>query len=373
MDRTVHSPPDVKHHIVFREQDAFAGWPANYGLWAWGDEILVIFLQGHLGAAEQLHARDRERPFTPRQARSWDGGAAWIVEPFTGKLPGSSILSGDEHVVARLQAGPAIDPAKDFETPVEPINFRDPETIILCARTGLHADAVSWFYVSRDRGLSWTGPHPIALPIAGGIAARTDVVPLGDHDALFLLTTAKQNGREGRVFCARTQDGGASFRFMSFVGEEPAGFSIMPSSLKLPGGAILAAIRCSGPDKTAPNSSWIDIYRSDDQGESWQVVSRAVDNTGFMGNPPALGLLPDGRLIVVYGFRDPPYGIRARTSLDNGATWGDEIVLRDDGHLPDLGYPRLVIDDDGRVVTVYYFNDAAGRERYIAASVLSFG
>ena len=34
-----------EHVIVYRETGKFAGWPANYGMWAWGDEIVVGFTQ----------------------------------------------------------------------------------------------------------------------------------------------------------------------------------------------------------------------------------------------------------------------------------------------------------------------------------------
>jgi hypothetical protein len=80
-------------------------------------------------------------------------------------------------------------------------------------------------------------------------------------------------------------------------------------------------------------------------------------------------MLKDRRLALIYGFRSAPYGIRARLSSDNGLTWGDEIILRDDGGCWDLGYPRTVTRPDGKVVTAYYYNDAADRERYIAATI----
>ena len=50
-------------------------------------------------------------------------------------------------------------------------------------------------------------------------------------------------------------------------------------------------------------------------------------------------------------------------------TWGEEIVLRDDGGSPDLGYPRTVQRPDGTIITVYYFNDRPGGEAYIAATL----
>lgn len=80
-------------------------------------------------------------------------------------------------------------------------------------------------------------------------------------------------------------------------------------------------------------------------------------------------MLKDGRLVLTYGYRRPPYGIRAVVSSDEGQTWGDEIVLRDDGGNWDLGYPRTVQRADGRLVTVYYFNDHKDSERYIGVTI----
>ena len=39
-------PGAVRHVVVYREEGRFAGWPANHGIWAWGDEILVGFSRG---------------------------------------------------------------------------------------------------------------------------------------------------------------------------------------------------------------------------------------------------------------------------------------------------------------------------------------
>jgi hypothetical protein len=44
-------------------------------------------------------------------------------------------------------------------------------------------------------------------------------------------------------------------------------------------------------------------------------------------------------------------------------------MLRDDAGCGDLGYPRTVQRVDGKIVTVYYFNDDKYAERYIAASI----
>jgi hypothetical protein len=72
---------------------------------------------------------------------------------------------------------------------------------------------------------------------------------------------------------------------------------------------------------------------------------------------------------VTYGYRKEPYGIRARISRDHGLSWSDEIVLRSNGGGGDLGYPRTVLRPDGKLVSVYYFNDSADRERYIGGTI----
>src|SRR5262249_37176712 len=153
-----------------------------------------------------------------------------------------------------------------------------------------------------------------------------------------------------RVICVRTRDGGKSWAFVSFVGPEPDGdeMSIMPASVRLSEKSIVTAIR---------HRRWIEMFRSDNDGASWQAWSTQTPSTGERGNPPALIRLRDGRLVLTYGYRSAPFGIRARISADAGKTWSDEIVLRDGGGAWDLGYTRSVQRPDGKIVTVYYFND----------------
>jgi hypothetical protein len=135
----------------------------------------------------------------------------------------------------------------------------------------------------------------------------------------------------------------------------------MPSTVRLSSQVMLTAIR---------HPSWIELYRSEDDGVSWQFVSKPAPNTGaHNGNPPSLVKLQDGRLAITYGFRSEPYGIRARISADQGKTWTNEIPLRTDGGAWDLGYTRTVQRPDGKMVTVYYFNDRPNNERYIAATI----
>ena len=96
---------------IFREPGKFAGWPANYGMWAWGDELVVGFTVSTFKANSGFHARDRSQPSHTTQARSLDGGKTWTYGPFPGRLPGGRGLSADEHMV-RLKLEEVLDGPK---------------------------------------------------------------------------------------------------------------------------------------------------------------------------------------------------------------------------------------------------------------------
>jgi len=85
--------------------------------------------------------------------------------------------------------------------------------------------------------------------------------------------------------------------------------------------------------------------------------------------------LKDGRLALGYIHRSE-FGSRVhvRFSANNGESWGDEIILRSgDGASRDVGYPRMVQREDGKLVMIYYWNNVNQADakpfRYIAATV----
>ena len=340
-----HANVRPEHQIVFREPGRFGGWPANNGSWVWEDEVLVGFTAGwHQVQDARRHQIDRSRPPEAAFARSTDGGRSWRIE-----RPPS--LRTAEASVGALR-------------PLEqPLDFRHPGF----ALTLRYQAETSYFYYSYDRGRTWRGPHPVPTFGAPGVQARTDYLVQGSREASVLLTALKSNRREGRPLCARTTDGGLTWRLEAYIGPEPAGFAIMPSTVALPKGDWLTAVRVSDPSGT-----WIQAWRSPDRGITWIDAGRPAPDTGaFSGNPPHLLRLRDGRLCLTYGFRAPPFGVRARLSRDDGETWEPEIVLRSDAVAHDLGYPRSFERKDGRIVTVYYCNDGQHSERFIAATTWS--
>ena len=364
----------MNHVTIFRQKGQWAATPANYGIWSWGEEIVVGFVTGALNKEGGFHAREKKQRYVTMQARSLDGGRTWKCVNTPCRVPGNcGAFSADEHMEAEFTVANALKSGRE-NLPVAcsgGIDFTHPDFALMCARTGLGKGTVSWFYTSVDRCRSWDGPF--SLPDFGlpGVEARTDYLVSGSEDCTLFLTAAKKSGGEGAgVFCARTSDGGQSFRFMEWVCQAEEGWKIMPASVRLSESRILVAVRChDGAGELGKARNWIDLYASDDSGSSWSYLGRPVPNTGYGGNPPTLTRLRDGRLCITYGYRDAPYGIRARVSGDSGATWDEEIILRNDAGNHDIGYPRTTQLPDGTVVTVYWLNDDPEGERYIAATL----
>jgi hypothetical protein len=339
------------HVDVFKEDGRFGGWPANHGIWSWGDEILVGFEAGYFQNTDRGHAIDYTRPAEHVLARSLDGGRTWTIERPVGLKPPPSVK------IAGVPAG------EGGREPIESpggIDFAHPDFVFTARMANIHVGP-SRFYYSYDRGRTWEGPF--VLPDFGqpGIAARTDYLVEGPRTLTMFVTAAKSNEREGRVIATRTSDGGKTWQMLGFVTPEPdeTEFAIMPSTVRLSPTHLYTTVRYR---------RFIDAFRSTDNGTTWEAAGRPVPDTG-RGNPPSLVRLRDGRLVLTYGYRAEPYGIRARVSTDEGKTWSDDLVLRRDGGNWDLGYTRTVERPDGRLVTVYYYNLAADAERFIGATI----
>src|SRR5579884_2887602 len=333
-----------RHVLVYRETGRFGGWPANHGIWSWGSEILVGFSAAwHKQQPPDRHQQDHDKPEEPRLARSLDGGETWTIETPRDLLP----------------------PAQGGREPrdlTEPMNFERPGFAMtlrfLDSNTG---PSLLWY--TYDKGKSWSGPFRFPQ-FGSGVAARTDYIVNGPRDAMVFLTAAKANGREGRPFCARTTDGGLTWKFVSYIGDESRGFAIMPSTVRLGREHLLTLVRVHDG-----SGNRIDAYESRDNGATWTFKNTVTGTGEFGGNPPMLLKLADGRLCLTYGFRAQPYSIRARLSDNDGVAWTPPLTLRGGAATWEVGYTRSVERPDGKIVTVYYFNDAPHNERFIESII----
>ena len=351
---------EIEHSILYQQDGRFAAWPANGGIWMWNNEILVGFVEAKHADTRGLHTYD-SKTARHKYARSLDGGKTWAIEDAYDA--GQKAIAYDHAIDAdKAVAAKALD---------QPMDFTHPEFVLALVRLNNNDDGPSIFYHSNNKGKSWNGPFTFPNLGTAGVATRNDYFIDGKSSLTALITTAKANKREGRVASVRTTDGGMNWQFLSYLGEEHAGFDIMPSSRRLSPTELYTTIRT----RTGPSLDLMTAHLSSDNGATWQRMKDPVADTGHGGSPPALVRLKDGRLALAYAYRSV-YGSRMvmRLSPDNGKSWGNEIPLRSgDGANRDIGYPVMAQRPDGKLILIYYWNNVgqpgAKPFRYIAATV----
>ncbi len=344
IDYSKFTVPEKEDVIVYYEKGRFAGWPANNGIiWRWANEMVVGFSLGYYKENPLHHSIDEEKGSDRVLARSLDGGESWQFEGEIKRLPKKS----------------------------EIVNYGHPNF-------AMYVDDDE-FWVSYDKAKTWEGPYEIPHFDWEKLTSRTDYIVEGDSECIYFLSVEDKNVQarlEDRTFCARTTDGGRTFEFLSWIGKPDTHRAVMPSSVKLSDSHIITSLRRrfdGSFEDTKPKLSknWIDVYESLDNGKTWGFLSKVAetDMGKNNGNPPSLVELNDGRLVLTYGYRAVPYGIRAKVSSDGGKTWSKEIHLRDYAREYDMGYTRSAVRPDGKVVTVYYFTSKEKKEQHIAATI----
>jgi hypothetical protein len=157
-----------------------------------------------------------------------------------------------------------------------------------------------------------------------------------------------------------SDDKGLTWSYSGLVATNDKASFNEASILETPQGDLVAFLRTANMDDQAC------IARSTDGGKTFQW-----EPMGFKGHPCHALRLPDDRVLLTYGYRHQPYGIRARVlnaECTDFAT-STEMILRDDGDNRDLGYSWSVLLDDHRILVIYYFNEENGT-RYIAGTIL---
>lgn len=336
-----------KNVIVYYEPGRFAAWPANGGVWSWGNEILLSFSRAYFKENEYHHAIDRTKPFSRVLSRSIDGGESWVLD--------DTISLNNE---------------KAIKTNTEKINYS--------ASGFALRNTNNRYSYSYDKGKTWKGSFTYPNFGLGDLTARTDYLVKDENECL-IFTSAKvekvQAALQDRAMCIKTSDGGLNYEFVSWMSELDSIRSVMPATVRIDTNHLVSALRRrldppKGQKYGLPRN-WIDVYDSHDNGKSWQFLHKIANTDSGIrnGNPPSMVRLENGTLCVIYGYRGLPYGIHARISSDNGKTWTKEIVLRDDATSWDLGYSRSVVREDGKVVSAYYYSTEKHPERHIAATI----
>ncbi len=262
---------------------------------------------------------------------------------------------------------------------------------ILCASYGwafLHPDGIGklkkpYFqaanatflggYILRsvDQGKTWQAPvYPPHIQPEVNYNALGSPLPAYNRGALYegkngriywvVAATDNSASKKTSNYLLVSDDKGISWTYAAEVAkDEKAGFN-ETSIYETPKGDLVAFLR------TANYGDQACISRSTDGGKTFKWESM-----GFKGHPLHALRLPDNRVLITYGYRHQPFGIRARILNAECTDYrtAPEIVLRTDGGGWDLGYPWAVQLDKRRVLVVYYYN-TAGKTRYIAGTIL---
>ncbi len=229
-----------------------------------------------------------------------------------------------------------------------------------------------YFVRSIDGGATWQGPYyPPHITPDIGFNALGEPTPAYNRGALyeglsgriFWVVAAKdsESPRKTSTHLLVSDDKGETWQYSCPVAVDEKVTFNETSVYETPKGDIVAFLRTANLDDQAC------IARSTDGGKTfhkWQAM-------GFQGHPLHALRLSDNRVLITYGYRHKPFGIRARILNPECTDFetAPEIVLRDDGGSGDIGYTWAVQLDDNRVLVVYYFNQKNGT-RHIAGSIL---
>ncbi len=403
---------DVDNAVVYRRDHEFASHPYSRGFWETADGGLIanfsVANADYFGDPHGLAHHNLIKNTGGRRGvtvRSQNRGRTWTISNEDKSRPGMDVQAPRPGSDGRPGGLAELGPVDFTDRDVLVSNFyyqymqEDPQIAdfvpTVTTAFGPPENQV-FFRISKDAGRSWS--RSAMLPLNGLhslSAVESSLVRADGHCLLFLTGGTQKEGQHNRFpagpehgdpnrpLVFRSTDDGTDFRFLSFITpKNDPNFSglqpMYPRGLLLPSGRILCTLRV---DRDWAGDMWTEVYKSDDGGRTWQFLSRATD----FGAPGSPLLLSDGRVALVYTYRLPACGMRVVVSEDGGATWGPEIIIRDDAGSWDIGYPRVWEVEPGRIGCIYHYNDrddpvqvrptgtlwGAGGVRYIARSIFS--
>ncbi len=301
--------------------------------------------------------------------RSRDGGKTWSREP--GLIHANPFGGSQDPCMVQLRDGTIVCTSYGWAL----LNEDFAATLSESLRHGSFAFLGGFVLRSKDGAHSWQGPF---YPPHAGADNTTDIfgkpVPAynrgaiceGKDGRLFWVVAANTDTkpRRSETHLLISSDKGKSWTYSCPVATDPKVTFNETSLYETPKGDLVAFMR------TADFDDHTVIARSTDRGKTFQ----RWQDSGFQGHPHYALRLPDKRVLLVYGYRHAPFGVRARVldaECTNFAT-AQEIILRDDGGNGDLGYPWATMVSKNRALVVYYFNNGDGM-RHIAGTVLEIG
>jgi sialidase-1 len=198
-----------------------------------------------------------------------------------------------------------------------------------------------WMLRSTNGGMTWSAPYRTGVNSPHG--------PIQLADGRLLYAGKELWHGEHRNGVCESNDDGQTWRWLAAIptrpGDNPNGYHEL-HAVEAADGKLIVQIR----NHNAKNSGETLQCESADGGRTWSMPHEI----GVWGLPSHLLRLTDGRLLMTYGHRRPPFGNQARLSADQGRTWSEAMILSGDGAGGDLGYPSTVQLSDGSLLSVWY-------------------
>ncbi len=198
-----------------------------------------------------------------------------------------------------------------------------------------------WMLRSTDGGLTWSGPYRCQVNSPHG--------PFVVSDGRLLYAGKELWHGERRIGVCESTNDGLGWKWLATIptreGDDHRKYHEL-HGVQTAEGRLVVQLR----NHNKSNSGETLQTESSDGGKTWSVP-RSI---GVWGLPSHLMRLADGRLLMTYGHRRPPFGNQARLSEDGGRTWSEPILVSGDGAGGDLGYPSTVELSPGALLTVWY-------------------
>lgn len=277
---------------------------------------------------------------------SRDGGATWswprtIADSLTDDRDTGLVATKSGTLLASFYTSVAYQQhldaperllAKTFGPALEPTLARWRAAEARATQAERKADIGYWLIRSTDRGLTWSARYR-----APGYNPHGPT-PLADGRVFYAAADGK------RAAAWLSVDDGLTWTHLAdlptYAGELHA--------VEAADGTLLVHVRDKLPTPSGTQQRTLQT-ESRDGGRTWSAPRFVT-----AGYPPHLARLRDGTLLLTYGSRTPPLGIRAKLSRDHGRSWSDEFTLTTDAPNWDLGYPSTAQLPDGTLLTVWY-------------------
>ena len=341
----------IETKTISQQPEYYHGWPtvarrANGELWVtWSGGR-----EAHVCPFGQVHAmtsRDEGRTWTwPRVLldSATDDRDSGVIETAGGTLLVTTFTSlAYESYLRSKTRFSELTPKGWATVPMTPDEFtRWNACHLRLPEADRQADIGQWLIRSTDGGRTWSARLPTTVGSPHG--------PIQLRDGRLLYAGKELWTEKKKIGACESTDDGQTWHWLAEIparpGDDPTKGYHELHAVEVGDGRLIAHIR----NHNKANAGEILQSESADGGKTWSEPHPI----GVWGLPSHLLRLRDGRLLMTYGHRRPPFGNQARVSADGGKTWEGPILISGDGMNGDLGYPSTVELSDGTLLTVWY-------------------